>query len=170
MSPILFTVYFVNTLHFYKEKGFSWGMFIEDTSSIIIIVISILLLFICQGLICYASKNLESFTVKIKSVRPMDNETFSFLLAYLLPLVSRSSIEINIEMLIFFVAIFFLVIHNSHSYHFNPLFSLFGYHCYEISTDNGLTYAFLTKRKMQKCGKLSEIVHITDYMILEGKQ
>ena len=167
MAPILFTTYFVNFLDSYEKKGFNWGTFVEQKLCLTLIFISIILLFVCKNLIIYASKHLEAFEAKIESIKPMSNETFSFLLVYLFPLVRNPSVETNLFVLIFFVFIFFLVVYRSHSYHFNPLFSLFGYHCYQISTDKGVTYTFLTKRAMNRCDNLSKFVYITDYMILE---
>ena len=106
--------------------------------------------------------------MKIKSVKTVDNEIVGFLLVYLLPLINQSQTTIKLPVLLFVAVIFFLIVYNSHAYHFNPLLVFFGYHFFEVTIEGDITYVLITRKKITDCKNVSQVVQLTEYMILEA--
>ena len=171
ISPVLLIIYSINIINTWsleKIKNLHGVLEIFFGNSLSLLFVPLLILpAICCGLISYSKKNLEKSNIQVTSIRASNSDTFSFLLAYLLPLVFRSSLDINTGMIIIFLIAFFVVTFNSHSYHFNPLLGFIGYRCYEVQTKTGMVYTLLTRKNIKSCKSINQIVHITDYMILE---
>ena len=170
ISPVLLTIFSINAINDWgKINASTWVRIYSIFSNYFyFILIPLTLIFLCWIIISCSQKKLESFEVSLKSVRVSDREAFSFLLAYLLPLVTRPSLGVNMSMLCLFLVVFFVFIFASHSHHFNPLLELFGYHSYEITTEAGMSYILLTRKGIRSCKDINRIVHITDYIVLEA--
>lgn len=130
-------------------------------------LVAVLLTLLCGGLVRLSGKKLEKLPVKIQAVRTVDKEIVGFLLVYLLPLINQTSNTINLPTLIFIAVIFFFIVQNSHAYHFNPLLGLFGYHFYEATLEGNIAYVLVTKQNIADCKSISQVVQLTEYMILE---
>ena len=124
---------------------------------------------LCFGLVWLSASGhgLEPLTVKIKAVKTVDKEIVGFLLVYLLPLINQGQNTISIPVLVFIAVIFFLIVYNSHAYHFNPLLGLFGYHFYEVTIEGEITYVLITRQNITDCKHVSNVVQLTEYMILD---
>lgn len=124
---------------------------------------------LCFGLVRLSASNhgLESLPVKIKSVKTVDKEIVGFLLVYLLPLINQSQSAISVPVLVFVAAVFFFIVYNSHAYHFNPLLGFFGYHFFEVTIEGDITYVLITRQNITDCKNISQVVQLTEYMILD---
>jgi len=111
---------------------------------------------------------LEPLPVKIKAVKTVDKEIVGFLLVYLLPLINQSQSTISVPVLVFIAVIFFFIVYNSHAYHFNPLLGFFGYHFYEVTIEGDITYVLITHQNITDCKNVSQVVQLTEYMILDA--
>ena len=129
---------------------------------------ALILSVLCIGLVRLSASHFESLQVKIKSVKTADNEIVGFLLIYLLPLINQSQTTIKLPVLLFEAVIFFLIVYNSHAYHFNPLLGFFGYHFFEVTFEGDITYVLITRKKITDCNNVSQVVQLTEYMILEA--
>ncbi len=125
---------------------------------------------LCYGLVWLSASHygLEPLPVQINSVKTADNEIVGFLLVYLLPLINQSQDTISLPVLLFVAVIFFLIVYNSHAYHFNPLLGLFGYHFFEVTIEGDITYVLITRKNITDCKNVSKVVQLTEYMILEA--
>ena len=170
ISPVLLTIFAINAINDWEKINDSfWArIYLVFSDHFYFILIPLILTLLCWIIISCSQKKLESFRVSLKSVRISDREAFSFLLAYFLPLVTRPSLGVNMSMLYLFLVIFFVFIFASHSYHFNPLLGLFGYHSYEITTETGMSYILITRKGIRSCKDINRVVHITDYIVLEA--
>lgn len=124
----------------------------------------------CFGLVWLSasSQGLERLPVKIKSVKTADKEIVGFLLVYLLPLINQSQNTISLPVLVFVGVIFFFIVYNSHAYHFNPLLGFFGYHFFEVTIEGDITYVLITRQNITDCKAVSQVVQLTEYMILDA--
>ena len=170
VSPILITFFFINLINEWKSRevasyGDATSLFLNNY---IFLIIPLILLLISFVIIKMASKKLESFNLCAKSVGISEKGSFAFLLAYLMPLLTRQDTRINMEMIYLFFAVFFFSILFSQSYHYNPLLGIFGYQCYEVRDVTGMNYVLLTRRNIKSCLEVNRVVHITDYMIVES--
>jgi len=125
---------------------------------------------LCLGLVRLSASRhgLERLPVKIKAVKTVDKEIVGFLLVYLLPLINQSQNTISLSVLVFVAVIFFLIVYNSHAYHFNPLLGLFGYHFFEVTIEGDITYVLITRQNITDCKAVSQVVQLTEYMLLDA--
>lgn len=135
---------------------------------------TLLMSVLCFLLVWLSGRNLEKLPVKIKAVKTVDKEIVGFLLVYLLPLINQTTNTtclpagtVSLPVLIFIAVIFFFIVQNSHAYHFNPLLGFFGYHFYEVTIEGDITYVLITRQNIADCKSISQVVQLTEYMILE---
>lgn len=149
---------------------YSFVLFIKNSSIIEIMPMLLIVFFmtiICLSVLYYAKKHLEIQTFKINSIKTADGQVMGFLIAYILPILSITNPNIDMRILSFIIVLFIVIIWTTNSYHINPLLSLFGYHFYEVTTLDNVTYLLLTKRELRKTTSVKEVVHITEYMVLD---
>lgn len=158
-SPILFTYSFVLYI---TKKGLS--------EILPFIITAVMLVIICFCLLKFAERQFEREKFKINSIRTADGEVLGFMVAYLLPILSLTNPSIDIRVIVFIAIIFFIIVWTTNSYHINPLLTLIGYHFYEVSTIDNVTYLLLTRRELKKTASVDKIVHLTEYMILDAEE
>lgn len=156
IAPIFLTLWFVNfSKNWNWKEGFGY------------LLLAILLTLLCWILLYLSGKKLEKLKLEITSVKTTDNEMIGFILAYLLPLMDKSSVEIESRVM-FVVALLFLVVITSNSYHFNPLIGFLGYHFYEVTITGGISYVLISKKSIRNYKSIKNVVHISEYMIMEA--
>lgn len=131
---------------------------------------AIILSGLCFGLVWLSASRhgLEPLQIKINAVKTVDKEVVGFLLVYLLPLINQSQNTISLPVLAFLAVIFFFIVYNSHAYHFNPLLGVFGYHFFEVTIEGDITYVLITRQNITDCKAVSQVVQLTEYMILDA--
>jgi len=156
LAPICLTLWFVEfSKNWDWQQG--WGFLLA----------ALLMSITCYGLIRVSARKLESLPIKIKSIKTADKEIVGFLLVYLLPLIKQSSNSISTPVLVFVAVMFFLIVYNSHVYHFNPLLGFFGYHFYEVTIEGDITFVLITRQNITNCKGITRVVQLTEYMILD---
>ncbi len=168
LAPILLTYWFIEQVNawdkqctlFYNLKA-NWNIGWEF---LLIAFLSILIFFL---IVILARKNLEILNVEIEEIKTADNETVSFIIVYLLPLANGVNESFNIPVLVFIAIFFFFIVMSTNSYHFNPLINLSGYHFYEAKVKGGVTYILLSKKNVTNSKSITQVFHLTEYMILE---
>ncbi|WP_315118151.1 hypothetical protein [uncultured Clostridium sp.] len=158
-SPVLLTYSFVLWL-----ENKPWMNIISP------LIITIGLLVICMCLLKFAGENIQIIDFNINSIKTADGEVVGFLVAYLLPFVNFASNEINKKVLIFIFILFFIVVWGTNSYHINPLITLLGYHFYEVTTSNNITFLLLTKKDLRNTTSIKKVVQLTEYMVLDTRR
>jgi hypothetical protein len=156
LAPICLTLWLVEF-----SKNWNWR------EGLGYLAVALMLSLLCSVLIRTAANKLEALPVKIKSIRTADKEIVGFLLVYLLPLIKQSPNAIQLPVLLFVAAIFFVIVYNAHVYHFNPLLGLFGYHFYEATIEGDITFVLITQQSITHCKNISKVVQLTEYMILD---
>lgn len=156
LAPVCLTLWFVEFSKAWDLRA-GWNY----------LMVAALLSLLCVGLIFLSGKKLEKLPVEIKAVKTVDKEIVGFLLVYLLPLINQTNNTISVPVLVFISLIFFFIVQNSHAYHFNPLLGFFGYHFYEVIIKGDITYVLITKKNIADCKSITQVVQLTEYMILE---
>ena len=151
LSPVLLTLWF-------KEFSQNWNY----NDGLIYLVIAVVLWGIAFIILNISRKKLQLLRVKIDSISTADKEMISFIFAYLIPLL-----DISYPVLFFLLGLFVFIVLTTHSYHFNPIFGLFGYHYYEVSIEGGTTFILMTKKTLMNTKQIKNIVQLTDYILLE---
>ena len=140
------------------------------TMSLLSLGVCVALVLTCVGLLGMSRKFLPVKTFKTKRAEPKDNEIFSFLLIYLLPLVTRDLATYNWWAWGLVAALFCLMVAMSYGFHFNPLLALFGYHFYSISEEGGMPHVLITKRRIYRTGEVLQTRQIADFALIETDQ
>lgn len=127
-------------------------------------------LFILCGLILRAAKKmLEQVPVDLREVRTADAQIVGFVIAYLLPLVNANTDQVEWRVLGFVLLLFLFVVWSTHSYHFNPLLALLGYHFYEVTDASNVSYVLITRRSLRNTVTVKKVIQLTEYMLLDGE-
>lgn len=151
LSPVLLTLWF-------KEFSDHWSF----ADGLVYLIIAIILWSFAFIILNISRTKLQLLPVKIESISTADKEMVSFIFAYLIPLL-----EISYPLLFFLLGLFVFIVLTTHSYHFNPIFGLFGYHYYEVSIEGGTTFILMTKKTLMNTNQIKSIVQLTDYILLE---
>jgi hypothetical protein len=151
LSPVLLTLWF-------KEFSHHWNF----ADGLVYLIIAIILWGFAFIILNVSRNKLQLLPVKIESISTADKEMGSFIFAYLIPLL-----EISYPLLFFLLGLFVFIVLTTHSYHFNPIFGLFGYHYYEVSIEDGTTFILMTKKTLMNTRQIKSIVQLTDYILLE---
>lgn len=171
LAPICLTLWFVEiSSEWQKEVPWSENLLAHWYVGSNYLLAALILSGLCFGLVKLSASHygLERLPVKIKSVKTVDKEIVGFLLVYLLPLIKQSNDTISLPVLVFVAIIFFFIVYNSHAYHFNPLLGFFGYHFFEVTIEGDITYVLITRQNITDCKAVSQVVQLTEYMILDA--
>ena len=156
LAPVLLTMWFIS---FHREWNICDGW--------PYLLIAALLVFVCFLILRFSKKEIASISIEIKEVQTADKEIVGFFLTYLVPLIT-SPLNFGWEVALFVGLLMFLVIFNSHTYHFNPLLGLLGYHFYEVKTVSGITYVLMTRMKINDCKDVKKVIQLTEYIVMEA--
>lgn len=168
LSPILITYWFVRQVSNFNES-LSLLENIKCNYSVgsVYLISSLILLITCIIILRLSKKKLELQTVKIEEIKTADKESLAFIIVYLLPLAQGTNDSFSLPVLIFVGCLFFFIVLNSNSYHFNPILSFFGYHFYEVKIEGGMNYILISKKNIRRSRTIQHIYQLTEYMILE---
>lgn len=134
--------------------------------------IAAILPILCWLLLVFAKKHLEQKELRITKFKTTDKEVLAFLIAYLLPLITKDTFDLekNLWVTVFVFVILFFTIYHSNAFHFNPVLALIGYHFYEVESDTGMTYMMISKRAYIKQEQTVRYVKFSDYIFLEMQE
>ena len=124
---------------------------------------------LCAGVINYLRNELQAREYTTQTVATADDEIFSFLLIYLLPLVTRDLGTYNWYVWFMVTALFCLILAISYGFHANPLLSILGYHFYRVTREGGMTYVLVTTRRIYRTGETLEVAKLAEYVLIEKR-
>lgn len=127
----------------------------------------IVLVLVCTFLLWFAKTRLQVRTYRTATVETADNEVFSLLLVYLLPLITRDLALYNWYAWILVTCLFSLVVAASYGYHFNPLLIFMKYHFYKVTENEGIPHVLITRRRIYKTGEPLKVVRVAEYVLME---
>jgi len=148
-----------------------WGVVFfrngEKLWALCIAAVSIFLFCLCGALIKHAEENFPKEKFITTEVEVADREVFSFLAAYLMPLVFGQEQSPDPYILATVIIVFATTLLVSYNYHFNPVLSLRGWHFYRVKNSSGMQYILLTKSDIKLCKEQIQVAHLTDYLLLQ---
>lgn len=120
----------------------------------------------------YAERHLPVQTLQVKKIKGSDKEVLAFLIAYLLPLLAKDTFDFAKNMFvtcyIFFVIL--LTVYHSDAYDFNPLLGMFGYHFYEVETDDGMPFLIIARQPLGKPQQHLKLVQVSNSIFLHWER
>lgn len=159
-APILITLAFVNW-----RAGLPWWHAASKLAS------ATLLVWLCHLLLKELGRRGEVMRTALSSAKPADKDVLAFVLSYLLPLANTANVmKIDPAVIWFVLGLLLFVVYVSNAYQFNPLLVLFfGYHFYEVTDESKIGYILITRRNIHHVNAITEVIEITDYVIMEHK-
>lgn len=132
------------------------------------LVVAALLVFICWALLRYGAQTAQQQTYKVGEFENKDKEVVTFLVTYLLPLLSPKSMGFEGEWLTgaYILGVIFLVIGHAGILHFNPVMGLLGYHFYGVKNSEGISELLVSKSELHRPGKEVEVVRLAHNIYL----
>lgn len=152
----------ISFAYIYAAKEHSYGYaFIAATSCVVLAVMSYWIIDKCRS-------ELERLTIKIKKAKSADKEVIGFFVAYALPLIFRGQSAPDLDAWLMAGGMLLFVLWSTHSMQVNPVLGMFGFHFYEVETEDGITFLMITRRKINHVKSITTVVQISDYGILEA--
>lgn len=156
IAPILFT--------------YSFMLWIEKKSWLEVcrpIIIAILLVIICMGILNFSSKHIQITPFYVESIKPADSGVINFFIAYLMPLVTISSQQINHNTVTFIAVLMAFVTWTTNSYSINPLLCMVGYHFYEVETSGKITCLIISRKIIINKSDITRVIKLSEYVALD---
>ncbi|WP_036217897.1 hypothetical protein [Marinospirillum minutulum] len=162
---------------FMVQKGYTLSYFLADAANLdwlytlpnaVSYVLYILVPLLSTGLSILLSSKLGKDDFKQGEVVSIEHANNSFLPSYLGYFFVALSIG-NCETLAFVYAILFAFTFLSQALYFNPLFLIFGYEFYNITTRNGTAIFLISRHKYKKPDEvaISKAFRINNYTFIE---
>lgn len=113
------------------------------------------------------AQTLSAIQLKIAGFHRRDAEAMAYIVTYIIPflVIPLHGWKEGIALSIFFVVLGILYV-NSNMIHINPMLNLFGYHLYEITTEDGGVHSLLARRSIRHHEAIT-VVKLGDDIFLE---
>lgn len=162
---------------FLVQKGYTLGYFLADMGclgwlnslpNVVSYILYLLAPLLSTGLSILLSSRLGRDTFKQGEVASIEHANNSFLPSYLGYFFVALSIG-NWETLVFVYAVLFAFTFLSQALYFNPLFLIFGYEFYNITTKNGTAIFLISRHKYKKPDEvaIATAFRINNYTFIE---
>jgi hypothetical protein len=69
--------------------------------------------------------------------------------------------------IVFVAVIFPVVIWGTHPYHFKSILGIIGFHFYEVTSSENVTYVLITQGDLRNTKNVNQVVQISEYMLLD---
>jgi len=133
-----------------------------------LLIVAAALVFIAFGIMRYAARHGSRQPLKICKAKNSDKEVLTFLLAYLLPVVSKHEYlfhDFNLPTIVI-LALLCVAVYHSSAFDFNPLLGMLGYHFYEVEDDSAFPYLLISNHAIKKPCADMMVVQLFDYTFL----
>ena len=112
-------------------------------------------------------RTLGCHSYTIETVEILDNDAFSYLLIYLMPVITIGISTYNWYVWILVTLFFCMVVTTSYAYHCNPVLLFFRYHFYKVTEKGCIPHVLITKRRIYTVGETLRVAMLTDYVLIE---
>ena len=133
-----------------------------------LIIVALSFMAIAVLVMAFARKYGSKQHLIIRKAKNSDKEVLTFLLAYLLPILTDHKYlfkEFNAPTLAVLLLLCTAVYHTN-AFDFSPLLGLLGYHFYEVEDDDSFPYLLISKTSIKKPCATIEVVQLFDYTFL----
>lgn len=131
------------------------------------ILIAILLVVLCMSILKFSTKYIQVTPFHITSIKSTDSGVISFFIAYLMPLVTVSTKQINHDIVTFIIVLMAFITWTTNSYSINPLLCMVGYHFYEVETRGNVICLLISKKILINKSDITQVVKLSEYIALD---
>lgn len=163
IAPVLFTLAFIE----FRDGNFWFG-------GARYVLIASLLAVVCWAVLHAADRQLQVVPFKISSASTADKEVLGFLLTYVIPLLfagtGANATTLDVGTITFLILLFGFVVWGTHAYDFNPLMGVLGFHFYEVTNSQGISYVLISRKHIVNVKDVGCVVQLTEYVVLEKSE
>jgi len=108
--------------------------------------------------------------LKVTEIEQADDRVLEFLLAYLLPVFSGTSLSDmtgSAWLTGYSLAFVAIVVAAGNVFQFNPILAICGYHFYVVKSDAGMSYLLISKSPFHRADREITYADVTEYIRLE---
>ncbi len=165
LAPLCFTYAMV----FFLNDGFTLTLTANNVKGVLLLALMGALVWVCQKALSFFATKVASGPMKITSLRVADRAAITFVVVYLLPLVTVQAINIRPSVLLIVLGLLAWLVYHSDAYLVNPLLAMwpFKYHFYEITTEEEVAYILVSRREILDTRNPLEVKQISTYMFLD---
>jgi hypothetical protein len=149
--------------HFFMHGVANWWGFGTQ-----LVVIAVALVVIALAVMHVVKRSGERQQLQICKAKNSDKQVLTFLLAYLMPILSEHKYlfrDFNVPTLTLLLLLA-LAVYHSNAFDFNPMLGMLGYHFYEIEDGNRFPYLLMTRTPLKKSCQELIVVQLCDYTFL----
>jgi hypothetical protein len=147
--------------------GYVFLMEQQYRSALIAVGLCVALVAACTWLLHHLQTKAETSEFHITSIEAADRENVAFLILYVFPLLTSDITELHWNLVVPILVVFGVVISTGFNYHFNPLLGIAGWHFYRVSTDEGVTFVLITKRRLRDINHSFRVAEVTEYIVID---
>src|SRR5215211_2796490 len=126
--------------------------------------------YVCHKVLRFYSTKVGSGPLKITSLRVADRSTITFVVVYVLPLLTVGNVRIQPEVLVIVFGLLIMLIYHSDAYLVNPLLAIpFKYHFYEVTNEEQVTYILVSRREIVNTREPIEGRQVSGFMFLDAE-
>lgn len=119
-------------------------------------------------IITKSSTDLPKLPITLKKAKSADREVVGFVVAYVLPLLFRGDPSVDLGAWVVGGLMLLFVLYSSHTLLVNPVLGVFGFHFYDVETEDGVSYLLITKRQINDILSVTTVVQLSEHGILES--
>lgn len=154
---------------FFFNNGLAFSLTANNIKGLACITAVGVLVFACDRILWFYSNKVASGPMQITSLGVADRSAITFVVAYLLPLVTVQGVDVRPSVLVIVVCLLAWLVYHSEAYLVNPLLATwpFKYHFYEVTTKEEVTYILVSRREIVNTKDQLEVKQISTYMFLD---
>lgn len=154
---------------FFFNNGLTVSLTANNIKGLICIIAVGALVFVCHKILWFYSNKVPSGPMQITSLRVADRSAITFVVVYLLPLVTVQGVDVRPSVLVIVICLLAWLVYHSEAYLVNPLLATwpFKYHFYEVATKEEVTYILVSRREIVNTKDQLEVKQISTYMFLD---
>lgn len=156
IAPVGFTYAAIAAIN--HDYGVMWRLLI---GSAIMVLVCVWVLNAARGQNAPGSE-----THPITSVEPADRENTAIILLYLMPLFTADFNDLNWMIWVPTLLVFSVIALTSHSYFFNPLLGMFGWHFYRVGTPENVTRVLISRKTIRAGNCKVQARELSEYVLL----
>lgn len=128
---------------------------------------SILAASLCAAVLHVGGRKASRSKFTAKGIEAADGENVGFMLLYLLPLFSDKIETLRWELWLPTLVLLGLLIGNGYAHHFNPLLGLFGWHFYKVTSNEGVTFVLISRKRLANAIGTLTVSQLTDNILYD---
>jgi len=132
--------------------------------------VAVLCLLLLWLFLCIVKRQIPEASLQATSIEFADQRVLEFLLAYMLPVFSATSLDSmygSLLLTVYSLVIVGIAIMKGNVFQFNPIMAMLGYHFYCVTSASNIQYLVVSRKTYHRAARTIRYKALSDYMFLE---